>query len=549
MVARAQLDSLKEEIAAAGRGRKTAVVARWARSLGVAPGTLYRLLRESGATPRCTKAQPQRRPELRAWAEQLLELTARAPDGTIPLALCLAAATTPDPITGAQLLPAEAAEVPLSTYQRIIRHELRGRDQHRRNRRLYAEIPNWAWQIDATHSMYLIVLKALEDGDYLLKLHRAKTSAAGYKNKPLPAHRQQLIYYGIWDMATGYRFITPVVARGESSLDAAAALCAAMVKRADPRDVLHGVPHHLWSDQGVLVKAAATRDLIDRLGIELVLGEPYQKERMGGIESGWRRLWESFERSLFLVAPGSGAFTMRLSQLQARLSEFLANWNNLPKRFEPGISRRDAWVRGINQAGGARLCPERPLETLAQEVRRWVDGSGVIRWDNVEYEVPELHRVWVIARRAMDGSNRVIVEDERSGKRYDCTPWQPLPYGEHLRSPVIPVEAARARAAEGGALPDPFAAQSPQESAAPNVIAGRFGPRSQPAADLPDPLEADCYASLSAAMADFYHWIGAPLSAENRALVEQQLLAQGLRKDAVRELAAALTTAIRTTGA
>ena len=62
----------------------------------------------------------------------------------------------------------------------------------------------------------------------------------------------------------------------------------------------HGVPDDLWSDQGPLFKSSAARDLLNRLGIRLVTGEPYAKERMGGVERAHRHRWARFEGALFL---------------------------------------------------------------------------------------------------------------------------------------------------------------------------------------------------------------------------------------------------------
>lgn len=542
MVTQAQLESVRSEWSDAPRGQRGAILARWAEALGLSPATLYRRLNAAGE--RGTKRpRAAARPQYRDWAEVLANLIARQPEGAIPLHLCLEAAVTPDPATGAALLPPEAAEVPLGTYQRIIRDELGARERKRRNRRMHADHPNQAWQFDATTSKYLVVRKTLDDGDYLLELHRKPFPASGYKNKPLGPERLRLIYYGIWDMHTGYRMAAPKVARGEAGLDAIEALCAFMAKREDPRDPLHGVPEDLWSDQGPLFKHAATRDLIDRLGIELVTGEAYNKERQGGVEQGWAKLWASFEGSLFLVAPPTGKWTIRLSALQERLVEYFARENARSSRRARLLSRADAWTRGINQIGGARLCPESPLETIAREVRRWVDASGVIRWNNEEFAVPELHRTWVIARRALDGSGRVVVEHEETGKRYDCTPYQPLGYGEFKGSqPKLQIDQARERAKTQPGVPDPYAPAAPADN--PTVITGRFGPRNQPARELADPLQTDRYASLTEAMADFIAQFGAPLSAENRALIEQRILTDGLSKTAVRELAAQLSCAL-----
>ena len=544
MVTAAQLDSIRAEWRDAPRGDRGAILQRWAQALGTSTATLRRRLNAAGERG-TSRPREVAKPEYRVWAGVLLDLMARSPEGSIPLHLCLSAATTPNPLTGEPVLPPEAGEVPLGTYQRIIREELAGRQRQRRNRRMHADYPNQAWQFDATTSKYLIVRQAMEDGDYLLELHRKPTPASGYKNKLLGPERLRLLYYGIWDMRTGYRMAAPKVAKGEAGLGAIEALCGFMVKREDPRDPLHGVPDHLWSDQGPLFKHAATRDLIDRLGIELVVGEAYAKTRQGGIEQGWAKLWRTFENSLFLNASPTGKWTIRLSALTARLAEYFARENARTSRCDGGLSKADAWTRGINQMGGARLCPDNPLETIAQEVHRWVDGSGVIRWNNEEFEVPELHRTWVVARRALDGSGRVVVEHEETGKRYDCTPYQSLRYGEFKgQQPQLPIDQARERAKTQPAVPDPFAPSEQAQAQNPTVITGRFGPRNQPARELANPLQADRYASLTEAWADFFAQFSSPLSADNRAIIEQRMLADGLSKAAVRELAAQLSLAL-----
>lgn len=538
MPTKAQMESLRDELRTAPHGTKRDVVTRWAATLGVSESTLYRHLNTMGVRGP-TRARAPQYPEYREWAQTLMDLMARSPEGSIPLHLCLRAALTPDPQTGEVLLPPAAGRVHISVYQRIIRDELHGRETQRRLRRMCADYPNQAWQLDATTSKYLIVSQELDDGDYLLDLWRAPMPASGYKNKPLKVDRLRLHYYGIWDMRTGYKWCTPQIARGESGLDCMQALCDAMQRRDDPRDPLHGVPEDLWSDQGVLTKHAATRDLLERLEINVITGDAYRKERMGGIEQIWRRLWQSFEQSLFLCAPGRGKWSITLSALQTRLNEYLAEENGRASRADASLSRRNLWVKEINQRGGAKLCPDRPMETIAQEKRCKVDGHGLIRWDNIEYEVPDLTRCWVIARRALDGSNRVIVEDETTGKRWDCSPFVPYAYAEHLRSPILPIEQARERAAASTHCPGDVYAPSNGDHAD-NVVTGRFGPRAQPAAPLPDPLDAAHYASLPQAMAAFYELFGAHLTPQNHAAVEQRILDLRLAKTAVAELAATL---------
>ena len=102
----------------------------------------------------------------------------------------------------------------------------------------------------------------------------------------MPKQRLRVIVYAVWDMCTGYTLARYTVAKGENALDAMNFLCWALAGKDDPRIPFHGVPDDLWSDQGPLLKSAAARDLLSRLGIRLVKGAPHAKERMGGVPAG-----------------------------------------------------------------------------------------------------------------------------------------------------------------------------------------------------------------------------------------------------------------------
>jgi len=533
----ASFQLLLDEWRDAPRGHKTAVIERAAQQFGVSAATLYRRLNAAGHRGPGRDRTPDH-PEYREWAGVLAIMMAKAPKGAIPLDLCVEVATTKDPVTGEQMLPTQAAKVPLGTYRRILR-EGGFRQEKKRTRKLHADHPNQAWQFDASTSEYLTVGAPTEDGDRILKLyHRPDRAGKGYKNKPLGPDRLRLVYYGVWDMCTGYRYARAVSALGESGLDAMEFLCGAFERRDDLRDPMHGLPIDLWVDQGPLTKYAATRDLLRRLAINTIEGKPYQHTRQGGIESGWRTIWRRFELSLFLLGRQGEPYTTTVSALNARLAEFFCgDWNTRPCRNDPTISRRDAWVRGMNLVGGARLCPQHPLETLATEVRRTLDSSGCFQWENITYEVERWHGIQVIARRALDDSGRVIVEHPDTGERLQAATHQPIPYSEFRgKQPQLPIERAATAGAKIKTGVDPFA---PAANAATNVVS--LPPRAKPAAELPDPLEAGAYASLDAAMTAFHQCYPYPLSIDNRRLIEARVQDAGLRKDAVRELALTLT--------
>lgn len=510
---------------------RTAIADQLAARLGCSRSTLYRAFAKVGhagpAHPRQAKY-----PERGAWADTLAALTLKAPVGTIPLDLCLEAALRDG------LLPPAAGQVRVSEYARLIRE--RGyRQTEQRGRRLSAEYPMQAVQFDATTSRSFRVLRQLDDGDRLLELWHRPDPASGYKNKPLGADRERLVIYGQWDMCTGYRHARARAALGESGLDAMDYLVASWIGSDDPRDPFRGKPEDLWCDQGPLVKYPATRDLLERLDVHVEVGKPYQHTRQSGIENTWRNVWARFENQFFLRTHKGEKFTLRLSEYSAGLAEYLVEINAKPARCDAHISRRDAWVRGINREGGLRPCPADALETLATEVYRKLDSCGIFSWNNVEYEVPKWHSRKIIARRALDGSDRVIIEIPETGERVAAELHRPLAYGTFKgQPPELPAERAKVRGAGLICTTPHF---GPATADAPNVV--HLPPRAKPVADLPDPLEiSPSYRNLADAMQALRTIYTGPLDALQQQLVEQVVIGSGLNRTAVRDLALQLTT-------
>jgi len=517
---------------AAAPGTSTATADRLAERLRVSRATLYRAFKAAGHEgpkhPRAAKY-----PERAAWAETLYTLSAKASVGTIALDQCLDAAVRDG------LLPPEAALVRCSAYAKLIAQ--RGfRQTERRGRRLSAEYPLQAVQFDASTSKFFRVLRQINDGaDRLLQIWHRPDPASGYKNKPLGEDRERLIHYGQWDMCTGLRHIDVRAALGESGTDAMDYLVTSWVGSADPRDPWRGKPEDLWTDQGPLVKYPPTADLLQRLEVNVIKGKPYDHNRQKGIESGWRTVWARFEGQFFLRCQGKEKWTISLSDYAAELREYLVELNAKPARCDATLSRRDAWVRLLNQRGGPRPCPADALETLATEAYRTLDACGVFSWDKVEYEVPKYHSRRVVARRALDGTDRVIVEIPETGERLEAAPHKPIPYGEWKGSQAL-LPAERAKEA-GAALTCPTPRYAPAAAAAPNVV--HLPPRVQPPAALPDPLAvATGYLNLSDAMEGFNQiYTGPRLTAFERSLVEQSLTDRGITRAAVRDLALQLT--------
>lgn len=522
-------DAVKKEIAAhlaaAPHGDRVAAAERLAQRYGVSRATIYRVAKRGG-TPR--ERQPER-PEYRDWTRIAVAL-AHSPDVGEPLPLDLAIEAGID----SGDLPPEAADMPIPTAYRLAR-QIGLTKQRRRSHRLDADYPMQAVLIDYSTSKFLLADR--EDGDdWILRLHRRPVPASGYKNRPLREHRKRVGVYALWDMCTGCVVARYVVSSGENALDALDFLCWALAQDKDPRLVLHGVPDDLWSDLGPLARSDAAADLLERLNIALVTGKPYAKERMGGVEVSHKTRWRRFERALFL----RGSDTIRLSALNDRLTEFMVRENARPARTKVDgrhRSRAAAWMELTNRRPADNpLCklPPNAMQTLVREERRKLDVNGIIRWDNVEYECADWHDRWVIARRAIDGSGDLAIEDEATGEKRLARRYERRPYGTIRQSPASPLEQLLGDKAGRKANADIYAPKTATGAA--NVT--QLPPRSAAAAPLENPLSGgDRCRDLDEAMRLFtsiYQW---PLSAANRALVIERITEAGLSRQAVTALA------------
>ena len=441
----AAVELAREAHAAAPRGGKTAAAEVVARRFDVSTATLYRALKLGG--PR--RHREAREPLYRQWTRTLVQLANSCSAGPAPLDVALEAA-----VAGGDL-PPEAAGMPVGTAYRIARELGLSTGVRRRAYRVHADWPMQAVLIDASTSAHVVVDRRADpaDPDPPLRLHRNPLPASGYKNKPLPPDRRRVMVYGLWDMCTGVVRSRYVARRGECALDALEFLCWALERPTDPRVVMHGVPDDIWSDQGPLAHSKAAADLIKRLTEDpsrtgdgaprgLVLGAPYAKERMGGIERANRTRWRRFERSLFLAREGFNALTV--SGLNERLAEYeiRENGRRLSRTPVDGrpLSRTLAWAALVRRRPWPlRALPANPIETLAAEARRRVDVGGIVRWGGQLYECPWHDRA-VIARRAVDGTGDIALEDEDTGEQCVAKLYAPRAYGDVRTGAATPLQ-------------------------------------------------------------------------------------------------------------
>ena len=523
-------DAVARALAEAPHGERTTLAARLAGLYGVSRATIYRTAAGRGTA----RPRPPARPEYREWTRVVVTYAHRAPR---PVAFDVAL----DAAVEAGALPPEAATMPVQTAYRIAR-ELGLVPSPRRTRRMSADYPMQAVLLDGSSSEHLVVVRVLDDGDVLLRLHRrpARMRAGGYKNKPLGPDRLRVLVFGFWDMCTGYVISRYYVARGEAALDALDFVCWALAPHDDARVPFHGVPDHLWMDQGPLAKFAPALHFFERLDVHLELGPPYQKTRMGGVERQHRTRWGRFERSLFL----RDSAEIRLSALNARLREFEISENGRRASRTMVADRRatrtEAWIALTNARPAThrlRALPPDPLATLAREAPRRLDANGEVRWGGVTFECEgDWCDRWVMARQAADGSGDLVLEDEATGERRAARRWTPRPYGEIRTAPRSALDRFLG---DAGEVPGADVYAPRPESGAANVVA--IPARVAPAAPLDNPLDAARCRDVEEAMRLFTSIWPHPLSVQNREEIVRRIEAAGLDRQAVIDLAQHLT--------
>jgi len=509
-VAGSLVDSMRQEVCGAGFGRKGETIEKWAQILGLSEQQVRRQIK-GDRTDRTDRTNQQ----YKDWTTTIFQIKKRPPQDAGEISTEDAARIAA--LNG--LIPEEAMRVPRSTFDRIARQMGLTKTQ-RKIWRFQAEYPNQAHHFDASTSKFLYVHRK-EGNEYVLRAHRP---AKHYKNKPLPEDRVRPWIYGLVDDHSGYHVARYTMAQGESLSDSLLFLAYAWAEV--------GIPERLFADQGVLKRGLPSADLIARLGVDLPQMMPYAKEGHGKIERPWRTCWQSFEKQFFAVDDWE-KFEIRESELNGMLGNYLKDrYNKMPHRFERDITREQAWRR-INLRGGLVKIPENALATVARRERRKVDPDSTLEYKGRVYEVKGLYEAWV---KVYEGvfEDRLVVEEEKTGQKYEVKKFRPLALDEFKASP----KTAHQRAVEEGRglqiTKLLYEGRGTKEEGREKVV--NMPIREQEAAPLEDPFDVTVYPNIQEAMKDLVEIVGTWIHPEQRSQIEELIRESGLKKEFVREL-------------
>jgi len=493
-------------------GEKTKIIKKWADLIGCSYKSLYACM----DTGRKRKKGDYRIQGIEDYARIVHQIKKKPPEhlGEIScdqaIAIAIQEGLVPDSLRNK-----------VSTINRVAR-DTGLRKKKRRIQRYQAERPNQMHHVDASSSKCFYIKKELPDGDHILRIHAGKK---GYKNKPVPIRKRPWIY-GLVDDHSGFLVGRYIAALGESAVDNFDFMSYAWGKNDDK--VFFGLPEQLKGDLGPMMRGPAANEFFDRLDIIIDPSTPENKESHGKIERPWRTIWQRFEIPFFGQTDWK-KFEITLSELNKRFLNFQQEYNDMPHRYEKDISRRQAWQR-INLAGGAVAMPEKALSTIAKRIERTVGTDGCFSVDNVIYEVKGLHDAKVYVYQGVFNDKWVVV-DKSNGEKYEVENFTPNKIGEFTGHKETPHQKAVKAANDMELSPDLYS--TPKDNK--NVV--QLPTRIKETPIIDDPLETNTYPSMEAAMQDFIVTSDLKLKKEDRKILEQLFIENGLSRRFVIDLA------------
>jgi len=342
---RAQQESLRalaQNVERAAHGAKRPLVEAAAQSLGLSVQTVYRHLADMGETAGAKGQRKKRSDAGKRSVDRDLALavggmvhTARRDHGKKTMTMELAAEVLE--ANGHGTVNQETGEVTMpsvSTLSRTMREYGCHPKQLKRGaptgtvRTLF---PNHSWQMDAT------VCVLYRFGKHIVIMDERKYNAAK-PGKLLEINNQRIIRYVITDHTTHNIYVHYVLAAGESAAGALTALIAAMSDRG-PRDPMHGVPFHLYTDPASAHRASLMTEFCDRLGIKLQHHAPGRANATGSVEVAHRIVEYEFEGRLRFTSVDE------LAGLQARADFWRMAYNATAIHSRYGTSRNAAWLK------------------------------------------------------------------------------------------------------------------------------------------------------------------------------------------------------------
>ena len=439
------LHQVREALAAAPHGGKAPIVARAAADLGVSTGTVHRWLaqhlrHDSGRRRRADAGE-------RAVSREELELISAALLGTFRKTgnriMTFDAAVEmlrANGVIGTSLTAGRLATVLME--QGLHPSQMTRPTPAIEQRSLH---PNHVWQVDAS----VCVAYYLSNATGLQVMDEKKF----YKNKPGNITRiqaERLIRYVVADHYE-HELLARYYLGSECSAHLADFLMWAFAPKGDEH-IVHGVPFIVQMDMGSANTSAPVLNLLERLGVRVIIHERHNSRANGAVEKGHHLVEIHFESALrFARVEG-------LADLNAKA----LRWSNvfgatrIHSRY--GRTRHDLWLTITPDQ--LRVAP--PMEVMRElvtthPVHRRVDNNLTVPFKGLDYDVRYVpgvmagKRVEVVINPYRMPAIDVAYSDAETG----AVAWmtvEPNARGEDGRLESAPVIGEELRAAHRGLL-------------------------------------------------------------------------------------------------
>lgn len=336
-----RLHMLADEIRAAPRGTRTAIVERAARELGCSTQTLYARLKPIMATLRPRKRRSDagttsvERDDI-LWIAAAREETRRLTgSGTLPLEQVVDVGRANGKVRTARVdtTTGELRPVSLSTIRRGLRKHFVHESQLAASTpatRLASAHPNHVWQIDASVSRQFYLA---DDGAQVMP------KAEFYRGKPKNFARiadRRLWRYVVTDHASGCIELFYVLG-AESTTNLVSALIHSMTQRES--GTMHGVPMILMADPGSAGQSSPMVNFCRALGIRQLTHAVGSARVTGQVEKSHHIVETHFEALLKFTAPVTS-----LEGINRQAQEWSYRHNATRVHTRTGRTRRNAWL-------------------------------------------------------------------------------------------------------------------------------------------------------------------------------------------------------------
>lgn len=357
---RCYLQRIATRLAEAGHGQKGQILREAMQHLSYSRAELYRRLAEVGyVTDRKTRSD-KGKSSVDADTAQLiggmLHIATRA-NGKRILAIKDAAAILAE--------QGKAPRVSAATISRALRshhvhpQQLSQPTPHIQQRSLH---PNHVWQIDAS----VCVLFYLPKGG--LQVMEAKEF---YKNKPKNLRKienERVIRYVVTDHYSGALYVEYVTG-AEDSINLTHVFLNA-IQRRSPQEPFSGVPYILMLDKGSANTAGLFKNLMQRLGIQLIAHGTGNSRAKGSVEQAQNLVETKFESRLAFTEVHS------LDHLNALATRWRTVFNDTATHTRTRRSRNAVW-----QTITAQQLRIAPTVDLCRELVNTLPETKTVRGD------------------------------------------------------------------------------------------------------------------------------------------------------------------------